>query len=176
MSPKPKPATAPRRDNVAMTIYSDAVASAFMGLDLGPIAELQSDGKVEDRLRDDLLLLMRRAGLPIQKGGPNRFDLFVDGVWAFEMKMMYPGDHAREPRGVRQDVEKLRLAADGMARTIGMVVSWYAGTTYARVRTCRQCPDRETCVRRWTEVMQDITGAPASVYERDDLVLILADV
>jgi hypothetical protein len=156
--------------------FTAAVGAAFSRIDLSAVAVLQSYGKVEDRLRDDLLLELRRGGLPVTKGGPRRFDLYVPGEWAFELKMMYFGDHAFGLRGTRLDVAKLRGAADGMTQVLASVVSWHAGEIYPNARRCLHGSDRASCAHHWMDLLTEIAGEPPTMHAREDLTLFLAEI
>lgn len=158
-----------------MSPYTQAVGEAFLNVDLAAVAQLQSDGKVEDRLRDDLMLEMRRNGWPVTKGGPNRFDLYVEGAWVFELKMMYSGDHIYGMRGSRADVEKLRTKAAGMTKLLATIVSWHEGNIYPRSRRCEHGTDRAACIRHWSELITQISGKVPVAYQREDLVLFLVE-
>lgn len=164
------------RDTSTTSRYSKAVADAFLRVDLEAIAELQSDGKIEDRLRDDILLAMRRAGWPIAKGGPHRFDLFIPGAWAFELKMGYAGDHINDLRGTRADLVKLHRDAVDMAKTLGVVVSWHEGVIYPGARRCVHGTDRDACIRHWADLMASLGGGDPIVTKRGEFVLFLVEV
>ena len=60
--------------------------------------------------------------------------------------MGYAGDHISDLRGTRADLVKLRCDAVGMAKTLGVVVSWHEGVDHPGARRCAHGNDRDACI------------------------------